>query len=93
MATCVFIDGINTVKFDGVTCDFHLLSPAEYAQFQSLVSGTENFISLQDIFAIPDASALGLMFQTSFSLVLILWLSSWALGSVVNYFSPKHERY
>jgi alanine racemase len=49
-------------------------------------------ITLADIFAIPEASALGLAFQTSFNLVLICWLSAWAYGVVVNYFSPQHER-
>ena len=52
----------------------------------------EQVTTIEQIFQIPESADLGLMFQTSFVLVLVLWLTSWGFGVVVNYFNPKHER-
>ena len=92
MAACVQVTKKSVLKLSNKDCDYYLLEPSENAALQQLTSGTQQTITLQDVFAIPEASALGLMFQTAFSLVLIVWLTSWAFGSLVNFFSPKYER-
>lgn len=70
--------------------EFVIFWADEGAELLALLS--ESSISLQDVFAIPESAALSEAFQTSFSLVLIVWLSAWAYGVVVNYFNPEHER-
>lgn len=80
MATCVVISG-STVTLDVQTdpcANAALLSGIEYAAFTETPT-------LFDIFSQPLAEDLATMWATGFSLPLIVYLSAWALGVVVNF--------
>lgn len=44
------------------------------------------------VFGVPDATQVQTAFAAAFSLPLILYISAWALGVVVNWFTPEHDR-
>ena len=92
MAFC--LDGVPTLEvgnpviitgFDPVVCEGGvLMTSSDYAAFTASPT-------LQDIFSIPVAADLGQMWLVGFSLPLIIYLTAWALGVVVNFINTKQE--
>jgi len=75
MATCAYLELDNSVSVDGSTCDFYLLDPSEYAQFQTVSAGS---------LPVDDPAVNGLI--SSIILVLVL---AWVLRQVLNQLVPK----
>ena len=80
MPTCVVVDQ-NT--------GFLLASSTPINQCTSFVmmdaTGFNNLPTLTDIFSMPVAQDLSTMWMTGFALPVIIYLSSWALQTVINF--------
>ncbi len=90
MALCVQVNQFGEIAEDTVNCDYSILDASEYADY---LAYTTNAVSLADVFEIPESTELASAFELGFGLVMICYLSSWALGAVVNWFNPDHDRY
>ena len=78
----VFFTGLDPNACNGGV----VLTPEEFATITASPT-------LQDIFSIPLASDLAQLWLVGFSLPLILYLTAWGYGVVVNFFNPDKERY
>lgn len=80
MATCVTVDQ-NT--------GFLLATSTPLNQCSSYVvmdaSTFHSLPTLTDIFTMPVASDLGTLWMTGFALPVIIYISSWALQTVINF--------
>lgn len=82
MAACVIeTAGVLTLTTDSIsTCTgYVLLDALEYSDYPTL----------SNIFAMPLSTDLAEMWAVGFSLPLIVYLSAWALGTVVNFINSK----
>jgi hypothetical protein len=97
MAICTQVNALNQVETNTTTPDsctgMILLEPDEWAFFSELQEQFTQAISMRDIFAIPEITAMQSAFMTSFSLIIIAYLVSWGYGVVINWFQPKHDEY
>lgn len=84
MALCVEVigNGLQVVGEYAASCTgYALMSADEYATTPTLAA----------IFAQPEPEAIQAAFMTGLSLPLILWLTSWGFGVVVNWFDRHTE--
>ena len=93
MATCAYLSGDSTIRVNNIDCEMYLLSPDEYSELTLLLDSSSQYISLNDLFSIPESAVLQEAFSYGFSLVLIAYLTAWAYGVVINWFNPEHDRY
>jgi len=75
MATCAYLELDNSIRVDGSTCDFYLLDPSEYAQFQTVSAGS---LPVDD----PSVNAL-------ISSIIFLLVLAWVFRQVLNQLIPK----
>ena len=83
MALCVVVDtaGLVHATVDSIsTCTgYVLLDVLEYSEYPRLSA----------IFAMPLNTDLAKIWAVGFSLPLVVYLSAWALGTVVNFINEK----
>ncbi|MEI6709231.1 MAG: hypothetical protein WCK96_19075 [Methylococcales bacterium] len=78
----VTAQAVNAIS-DCVTLGGYLVQPAITVATQP---------TLQYIFSIPIASDLNQMFQLGVGLPILCWLTSWAYGSLINFFHPNNDQ-
>ena len=87
MASCVSFDSSGVLYQTGESVadctGYLLLDASEYSDFPTL----------QSIFQIPLAEDLAQLWAVGFSLPVIIYLSAWGLGVVINWFRPSHDKY
>lgn len=84
MALCVRVvsDTLQVVGDWTSACQgYALMNSEEYAATPTLAA----------LFAMPDADTIRTVFIAGFSLPLILWLTAWGFGTVVNWFNSRYE--
>ncbi len=80
MAVCVELVGTAlevTGEFTSACAGFALMTAEEYRSVPTLAA----------LFATPEPEQVRAAFMAGLSLPLILWLTSWGLGVVVNWFN------
>ncbi len=90
MAVCAWSTNRGLIRTDWTTgdCsgyDYVLLTPTELQALGDL----SQLPTLQDIFTVPVAEDLAQMWAIGFSLPMVVYLVSWALGVVVNYINTR----
>jgi len=84
MALCVEVIGnaLQVVGDYSASCTgYALMSANEYATTPTLAA----------IFSTPDPDVIQAAFMTGFGLPVILWLTSWGFGVVVNWFDRSTD--
>lgn len=82
MAICVAVDGTALRVVGEYTADcagYALMSAQEYASVPTLAT----------LFALPDPDSVQAAFMAGLSLPVILWLTSWGLGAIVNFINSR----
>jgi len=83
MALCVAVVGsaLEVVgDYSDACTGYALMTAQEFASTPTLAA----------LFAQPDAETVQAAFSAGISLPLILWLTSWGFGVVVNFFNDRH---
>ena len=85
MASCVNFDALGNLFQTGdpiASCSgFVLLDSTEFTDFPTL----------QSIFNMPLAADLSQLWMVGFSLPIIIYLTAWGFGVVINWFKPINE--
>ena len=84
MAICVVLNGTTLEvagEFSEACAGFALMSAQEYQSVPTLAT----------LFAIPEPASVQAAFMAGISLPLILWLTSWGFGVVVNWFNDRTD--
>lgn len=82
MAICVELAGTTLTAvgdYSEACAGYALISAQEFASTPTLAA----------LFAQPDPATIQQAFMAGFSLPLILWLSAWGFGVVVNWFNSR----
>jgi hypothetical protein len=96
MAACVATDPMtgnlyldSSTSLDSCAAGV-LFSASDYEAYLELEASS---MTVNELFAFPEPEQAAELFAYAFSLVMICYLSAYALGVVVNFFNPSHERY
>lgn len=85
MALCIAVNG-STLEVIGeyteACAGYALMTAQEYAATPTLAA----------LFAVPDADTVRQAFMAGLSLPLILWLTAWGFGVVVNFINHRTDQ-
>lgn len=84
MALCIEVAGSNLTavgEYSEACAGYALMSAQEFASTPTLAA----------LFAQPDSATIQQAFTAGFSLPLILWLTAWGFGVVVNWFNSRAD--
>lgn len=70
---------------------YEVTDPANCPGYIALEATAQAYPTLTDLFTVPMMSDLQTMFNTGFSLPLIAYLTAWAYGTVINWFSQPEN--
>lgn len=82
MALCVALNGASLEvvgEYTAACAGYALMTAQEYASTPTLAA----------LFAVPDPDSVQAAFMAGMGLPLILWLTSWGFGVVVNWFGHR----